>query len=210
MPILLRTLTRASHLSHFKRMDVNIPSKIHIDSHLQYHTPESLVPASVDPSPLAQFKRWFQETQGTVLEPEAMTLSTATKFGVPSSRMVLLKEVDDRGFVFFTNYESRKSGELGDNPVAALTFYWRELHRQVRVIGQVEKVAEEESAAYFKTRPLGSRLGAWASPQSQAVEEGELGTRYEDIRVRFGIVSDSDNGDVPKPPHWGGWRVIPL
>jgi len=123
-------------------------------------------------------------------------------------RVVLLKQVDERGFVFFTNYESRKSRELLESGHAALAFYWRELHRQVRVVGRIERVAEEESDAYYVTRPVGSRVGAWASPQSSVVGEGDVQQRVHDVEHRFGL--DAGKDDVPRPPFWGGWRVVPL
>ncbi|HEY4998546.1 MAG TPA: pyridoxamine 5'-phosphate oxidase, partial [Usitatibacter sp.] len=127
--------------------------------------------ADVDPDPLKQFGAWMVEAIGAqVPEPTAMTLATADAKGRPAGRIVLLKGLDPRGFVFFTNYESRKGRELEANPLAALTFFWKELERQVRIEGRVEKVTAEESGAYYLTRPLGSRIGAWASPQSRAIE----------------------------------------
>ncbi|TCD70535.1 hypothetical protein EIP91_002881 [Steccherinum ochraceum] len=193
-------------------MDVVIPApdKIKVTSHRQYHTPDPLSPAAVAPSPLDQFRLWFTEAQGAVLEPEAMSLSTVTANGVPSSRFVLFKELDGRGFVFYTNYESRKSKELSENPRAALAFYWREVHRQVRVVGRVEKVSKAQSEEYFKTRPLGSRLGAWASEQSAVVGEGEVKERLDKVKERFGIQDEErDKADIPLPDFWGGWRVVP-
>lgn len=132
-----------------------------------------------------------------------MTLATATKDGNPDARIVLLKSFDDSGFVFYTNYQSRKGKELIENPRACLLFYWASLWRQVRIEGSVEKVTEEESVAYFQSRPLGSKLGAWASNQSEVVASREiLETRFEELQKQFG-----DN--VPRPPHWGGYRVKP-
>lgn len=160
-----------------------------------------------DPFPL--FRLWLHEAlrpthgQPPVREPEAMTLCTATAQGVPSARAVLLKEVDDLGFVFFTNYNSRKGHEIEANPYAALAFHWREVSRQVRVVGRVEKLSRAESEAYFATRPRGSQLGAWASPQSQKVEEKELESRFKKVEMEF---TDA----VPCPPHWGGYRVVPM
>ena len=184
---------------------------IRIMSHHQYQASDSLSHKTVLPSPIDQFKEWFKAAQEGVFEPEAMTLSTASKHGIPSSRMVLLKHVDDRGFVFYTNYTSRKSKDMAVNPHAALTLYWRELHQQVRIVGRVEKVSQEETTEYYNTRPIGSRLGAWASPQSQVVEDGEVEDRYRDIRTRFGINDEAASSgiDIPPPPFWGGWRVIP-
>ena len=157
----------------------------------------------LDPDPLRQFKRWFEDARGTALPaPEAMALATATPNGRPSVRMVLLKSADERGFTFHTNYESRKGDELTANPHAALLFHWQPLGRQVRVEGCVERVASEESEAYFRTRPLGSRLAAWASPQSRPLaDRAELDGLYAEAQERFG-----DN--VPLPPTWGGFRLV--
>ena len=158
----------------------------------------------LDPDPLRQFERWFEDARATALQvPEAMALATATSDGRPSARMVLLKGADERGFAFHTNYESRKGGELAANPQAALLFHWQPLGRQVRIEGRVERVTAEESAAYFRTRPLGSRLAAWASPQSRPLaDRAELERLYTDAQDQFGE-------DVPLPPHWGGLRLVP-
>ena len=160
--------------------------------------------SDVDPDPIAQFRRWFDEALAAHLpEPNAMTLATATPDGKPSARSVLLKGFDQRGFVFFTNYESRKAHELIANPQAALIFYWAELERQVRVEGSVSRVSEEESDAYFASRPRSSQLGAWTSPQSQVIAgRAVLDQRLEQMGQQFG-------DDVPRPPHWGGFRVAP-
>ncbi|GJJ13283.1 hypothetical protein Clacol_007534 [Clathrus columnatus] len=185
-------------------------STIKITSHNQYSSDANISPKSVLPSPIAQFEEWITAASlAGIKEPEAMTLSTCTLQGIPSSRIVLLKEIDSRGFVFFTNYTSRKSHELNENPHAALTFHWKEMSRQVRVIGKVEKVSREESEAYFKTRPLGSRIGAWASKQSSVVAEDELAIRVDETRRRFGIEEGATEGDIPLPDFWGGWRVLP-
>jgi pyridoxamine 5'-phosphate oxidase len=138
-----------------------------------------------------------------VPEPTAMTLATADGKGRPSARIVLLKGMDPRGFVFYTNYGSRKGRELAANPQAALTFMWKELERQVRIEGKVEKVTAEESQAYYATRPLGSRIGAWASPQSEVIENRAwLEKRWEALSKEY--------GESPSlPPHWGGYRVMP-
>ncbi|KAJ6525307.1 hypothetical protein DFH09DRAFT_1188849 [Mycena vulgaris] len=185
------------------------PNTIQVLPHNQYHTSDVLSPSSVSPSPLDQFRAWFSDAvqDGKVHEPEAMTLSTATPAGIPSARVVLFKQLDARGFVFFTNYTSRKSQELLANPHAALVFYWREIHRSVRVLGRVEKIDPQESAAYFKSRPLGSRLGAWASKQSTVVGEGEVFARLDRVKERFG--ADGETAEVPLPDFWGGWRVVP-
>ncbi len=134
-----------------------------------------------------------------------MTVATATSDGAPSARMMLLKGVDPRGFVFFTNYQSRKSGELLSNPRAALVFHWAVLQRQVRVEGTVEKLPQDESEAYFRTRPRGSRIGAWASKQSAELSRrAELDQRFRECEARFA------GQDVPLPPFWGGFRLTPL
>jgi pyridoxamine 5'-phosphate oxidase len=137
-------------------------------------------------------------------EPNAMTLATATPDGRPSARTVLIKGVDERGFVFYTNYAGRKGQDLAANPFAALVFYWAELERQVRIEGAVEQVSPAESEAYFQSRPLGSRLGAAASPQSQVI----AGRDELDGRVAELAAAHAD-GQVPRPPHWGGYRVVP-
>jgi pyridoxamine 5'-phosphate oxidase len=133
-----------------------------------------------------------------------MTLATATEDGQPSARIVLLKGFDERGFVFYTNYQSQKGQDLADNPQAALIFWWAELERQVRIEGRVEKVSPQESDEYFYSRPLNSRLGAWASEQSQAIASREvLEQRWQELKTKY------EAQDVPRPPHWGGFRVIP-
>jgi pyridoxamine 5'-phosphate oxidase len=156
--------------------------------------------------PITQFKRWFDEAVGSEQpDAEAMTLSTATPDGRVAARVVLLKGCDDGGFVFFTNYESHKSREMMSNPRVALTFYWHALHRQIRIEGLVEKVAPEESREYFLTRPRGSQIGAWASPQSEEISDREdLERRVNEIEARF------DNRPIDCPPFWGGFRVKPL
>jgi len=159
----------------------------------------------VDADPIRQFERWFADAAAArVPEPNAMTLSTATRDGVPSARIVLLKGVDANGFAFYTDYRSRKGAELAENPLAALTFLWKEIERQVRITGSVSRVSTQESDAYFRTRPPGSRLGAWASHQSAVLaSREELEARVQDVIGRF------PDGGVPLPPHWGGFRVAP-
>jgi pyridoxamine 5'-phosphate oxidase len=153
--------------------------------------------------PLAQFESWFREAREATPVPEVMALATADPTGTPSARMVLLKGFDDRGFVFHTNYGSRKGREVDANPRAALLFYWRELGRQVRVEGTVERTSREDSEAYYRTRPVGARLSAWASPQSRPVaDRAELEARVEEARAKFG-------DDPPLPDEWGGLRVVP-
>jgi pyridoxamine 5'-phosphate oxidase len=168
-------------------------------------TREGLTEADVAPDPVVQFGRWYDDARSAgLVEPSAMTLATATAGGVPSARMVLLRGVDRRGFVFYTNYESRKAAELAANPLAALVFWWGELQRQVRVEGRVERTSREESAAYFRTRPPASRLSAWASPQSRVIP----GREVLEERVAE-VAADHPDGDVPLPPFWGGYRLVP-
>jgi len=158
------------------------------------------------PDPIEQFRRWFEAAvNAQVLEPNAMTLATATADGRPSARVVLLKGVDARGFVFFTDYRSHKARELAENPHCALVFHWAELERQVRVAGLAQMVSPDESAAYFRGRPLGSRIGAWVSRQSEVIAARmELETQVREATERF------EDGDVPLPPHWGGYCVEPV
>ncbi len=158
----------------------------------------------VQPDPLQQFGIWMVEAiHAQVPEPTAMSLATVAANGRPSGRIVLLKGVDPKGFVFFTNYQSRKGQELAANPVAALTFMWKELERQVRIEGAVEKVSPEESEAYFATRPLGSRIGAWASPQSEVIANRDW------LEERWNALTQQYGENPPLPPHWGGYRVLP-
>ncbi|KAG1906617.1 pyridoxamine 5'-phosphate oxidase [Suillus fuscotomentosus] len=183
---------------------------LQVQGHVQYNTPDHITPSNVHTSPLEQFHIWFnQAREANVREPDAMSLSTATASGIPSSRMVLFKQLDKRGFVFYTNYTSRKSRELEENPQAALLFFWREMSRQVRVLGRVEKLSKEESEEYFKSRPVGTRLGAWASHQSNVIGEDYLANRLAEVQERFGVQASDREGDVPLPDFWGGWRVIP-
>ncbi|HZD69106.1 MAG TPA: pyridoxamine 5'-phosphate oxidase [Actinomycetes bacterium] len=160
----------------------------------------------VDADPIVQFGRWFDDARAAgLVEPEAMTLATTGREGRPSARMVLLKGFDQRGFVFYTNYSSRKSRELATNPAAALVFWWPPpLQRQVRIEGVVERVSREESEAYFRTRPFGSQLGAWASNQSEVIPGRDvLEKRLEELGARYA------GGEVPLPPFWGGYRLAP-
>jgi len=180
--------------------------------------------ADLDANPVAQFRRWFAQASGgsrwrkfgvalhrlwhallghTPLDVNAMTLATVNRDGQPSSRAVLLKGVDERGFVFYTNYDSRKGRELAENPKAALTFYWADLGRQVCVAGTVTKLAQAESEAYFKGRPRGSRLSAWASDQSTVVaDRAALDAKWDEMAAKF-------PDDVPLPPNWGGYVLEP-
>jgi len=172
----------------------------------KHYQHEGLVEGQLADDPITQFTRWFHEAdEAGVTEPNAMVLSTADADGMPSSRTVLLKGYDRRGFVFFTNYGSRKGAELAANPQASLLFPWIALGRQVVVGGRVEKVGRDETAAYFRTRPHGSQLGAWASEQSSPVSGREvLEQRYADLAARY-----PEGEGVPVPPFWGGYRVIP-
>ena len=161
--------------------------------------------ASAAPDPFEQFRVWLDDALRTdgIVEPNAMTVATAGTEGRPSARIVLLRQWDSRGFVFFSNYESRKGAELIVAPHAALLFWWGALERQIRIEGTVERILEVESDAYFATRPRGHRLSAWASHQSAAVESRDVLQRaMHDAEERF-------PGDVPRPPFWGGYRVTP-
>ena len=155
--------------------------------------------------PIEQFRRWFDEALSSGLhEPNAMTIITATPDGRPSGRVVLLKSFDERGFVFHTNYEGRKGRELEANPQCALLFYWGELQRQVRVEGRAGRISEEESDAYFRSRPRGGHIGAWASKQSQPVESREmLEQRVRELEAQY------EGREIPRPSFWGGYRVEP-
>lgn len=161
--------------------------------------------ANVEADPIRQFHGWFEEALAAkVPEPHAMALATASPDGHPSVRIVLLRGYDDRGFTFFTNYESRKGRELAANPHAALVLYWHDLERQVRIEGTVLRIAPEESDAYFNTRPEGARLGAWASPQSDVIPgRGLLEERCREIERQY------PDGRIPRPGNWGGFRVVP-
>ncbi len=175
------------------------------DSRVTYDKGE-LDESRVAPDPFAQFAAWLDEALGFegLTEPNAMTVASVGADGMPSARIVLLRGCDARGFVFFTNYESRKGRELDASGKASLLFYWAPLERQVRVEGRVERLDAVESDAYFAKRPRGHRLSAWASPQSAVVPNRTmLETRMMDAEQRFG------DGEVPRPPHWGGYRIVP-
>jgi pyridoxamine 5'-phosphate oxidase len=161
--------------------------------------------ADLHSDPLQQFSAWFAAALAAeIRDANAMSLATATTDGKPSVRIVLLKGFDERGFAFFTNYDSEKGRQLEANPQAALGFYWVQLERQVRISGAVERTSREDSAAYFHSRPIGSRLGAWASKQSEVIDARQvLETRLAEMTERF------EEGDIPLPPHWGGYRVKP-
>ena len=159
----------------------------------------------LDPSPFVQFGRWFEEARATQSPmPEAMTLATVGEDGVVTARVSLLKSFDHNGFVFYTNYNSRKAEHIRFNPRVAICFYWQALERQVRIEGVAVKVTEEESDAYFATRPRGSQIGAWASEQSKVLMgRGDLDARFRELDANY------RDRPVPRPPHWGGYRVIP-
>ncbi|WP_175412406.1 pyridoxamine 5'-phosphate oxidase [Streptomyces sp. TRM64462] len=172
----------------------------------QYHT-AVLTERDLADDPMSQFVRWFKDATSSteIHEPNAMVVSTASPDGRPSSRTVLLKHYDERGFVFYTNYGSRKGAELAANPYASLLFPWHPIARQVIVTGAVTRVGRDETAAYFRTRPHGSQLGAWASEQSSVIaSRAELLARYEELAARY-----PDDEQVPVPPHWGGYLVVP-
>lgn len=165
---------------------------------------QSLSENDVAVNPFKQFEKWWDETlQSEIDEPNAMTLATSTKEGKPSARIVLLKGFDERGFVFFTNYESHKGKQILENPNAALVFFWKELERQIRIEGTIEKVSSQESDEYFNSRPVGSRIGAWASPQSSIIKNRrQLDENVKKYSTQFGE-------NIPRPAHWGGYRLLP-
>ena len=161
--------------------------------------------SSVNKNPFKQFTKWYKEAlDSNVTEPTAMILSTASKSGVPSARTILLKGYDERGFVFFTNYDSRKAKELEENPNTELLFLWKEIERQVRISGTAERTSKQESDEYFKTRPYESRIGAWASKQSSIIRNRDfLEKKFEEIKSMY------EGSEIPLPPFWGGFRVLP-
>lgn len=167
---------------------------------------QTLSEAEVAADPFLQFDKWWNEAvKSEIDEVNAMTLATVDAEGLPAARIVLLKGYDKNGFVFFTNYNSSKGKELAQNPNACLVFFWKEMERQVRISGTTEKISTEESIAYFNSRPDGSKIGAWASPQSLAVAgQAWLKETFNYYRERF------KHGEIPKPPHWGGYRVKPV
>jgi len=175
----------------------------------QTYLTSGLLEEDLADDPMTQFDAWFcAAVQAGVREPNAMVLATATPAGVPSARVVLLKAYDEGGFVFYTNYDSRKAAELAGNPRAALLFPWHDLERQVRVEGVVGRTSAAESELYFSSRPRGSQLGAWASPQSAVLSSrAELAERLAEVTDRFGVDEDADR--VPLPDFWGGYRLRP-
>lgn len=171
----------------------------------QDYTKDGLREIDLEMDPFKQFQTWFDQALAAQLpEPNAMTLATSTMEGKPSARMVLLKDFSDRGFVFYTNYLSHKGQELATNPQAALVFWWAQLERQIRIEGKVWQISSQESNQYFHSRPINSQLGAWVSNQSQIVNSREvLEQRQEELIVQY------EGQIVPRPPHWGGFRVVP-
>ena len=172
----------------------------------QNYTLAGLERTDLKPNPIEQFNLWFQQAlEADLVEPNAMTLATATPEGKPTARIVLLKGVSDRGFVFYTNYESQKGQQLTANPYAALVFLWDKLERQIRIEGRVEKLSSAESAAYFHSRPKASQLGAWTSDQSRVIpNRAVLEQKQAALQEQY-----SGDAEVPLPPHWGGFCVIP-
>jgi pyridoxamine 5'-phosphate oxidase len=168
---------------------------------------QSLDIQDVSNDPIAQFQVWFSEAlRSDLREPNAMIIATIDENQMPNARVVLVKGVDEKGFVFFTNYESKKGKELENNPNIAVVFNWLELERQVRIQGKVSKISEEESTAYFQSRPKGSQIGAWASPQSQVIENRLfLEKSQKDFEEKY-----ENDTLLPKPPHWGGYLVEPI
>lgn len=166
----------------------------------------ALLENDLDKNPFVQFGRWFDEARQRITElPEAMTVSTCGADGIVTSRVCLLKGFDEHGFVFYTNYNSRKSAQITENPRVSLCFFWAALDRQVRIEGAVVKTTEQESDAYFATRPRGSQIGAWASSQSSVIPgRGDLDGRFGEIESTY------RERQIPRPPHWGGYRVIPI
>ena len=171
------------------------------------YTQQELSEDNIRSNPWAQFEAWLQEAlNAQAAEPTAMVLSTVSSEGKPSARVVLLKGLEQEQFIFFTNYNSRKGSQLGEKPYAALTFFWPELERQVRIEGQVQQVSTAVSDAYFQSRPRGSQIGAWVSPQSKVVENRlALEKVTEEFRQKFG-----EETPIPRPPHWGGYGLVPV
>lgn len=201
MPCRPRTVTRHPGAGYVRGVSERTLTELRRE-----YTVGGLAEDDLLPEPVAMFRRWLHDaTVAGLHEPNAMVVATVADDGRPSSRMVLLKGLDERGFVFFTNYASRKAAELDANPACSLLFPWHALERQVRVDGAAVRVGEAENAAYFASRPRASQIGAWASPQSQVVSSrAELDERYEEVAARYG-----DEAELPLPPHWGGYRVAP-
>jgi len=182
-----------------------IPTDVPVHSLRRDYDLDPLREEELDADPTSQFRVWFDEArEAGIVEPNAMTLATADASGLVSCRTVLLKAFDERGFVFFTNYTSRKARQLAENPRAAVLFPWLPLQRQIEIAGPAEKISAAESVAYFLSRPFGSRLGAWVSDQSQIIpSRAILVAKFEELKKKFA------DGEVPKPDSWGGYRIIP-
>ena len=176
-----------------------------VDNGKKYNQNDELNETSVNKNPFIQFIKWYESVLNSNLnEPTAMMLSTADVNGNPSARIVLLKEIDDSGFVFYTNYKSRKGKDLKENPKAALTFFWDELRRQIRIEGRIEKISRETSKEYFSSRLSESQIGAWVSAQSTVIQNREfLENKFDELKEKFG------NEEIPLPDFWGGYRLIP-
>ena len=176
-----------------------------VDNGKKYNQNNELNETSVNKNPFIQFIKWYESVLNSNLnEPTAMMLSTADVNGNPSARIILLKEIDDSGFVFYTNYESRKGKDLKENPKAALTFFWDELRRQIRIEGRIEKISRETSKEYFSSRLSESQIGAWVSAQSTVIQNREfLENKFDELKEKFG------NEEIPLPDFWGGYRLIP-
>jgi pyridoxamine 5'-phosphate oxidase len=181
------------------------PTRVDLAGFRHEYIGEGLRRRDLDPDPIKQFDKWFAAAVAAkIYDANAVALATATKDGKPSVRIVLLKDFDDRGFVFFTNYVSNKGRQLEQNPQAALAFYWMEVERQIRIEGSIEKTSHDESEHYFHSRPAGAQIGAWASPQSEPIDARRvLNARLEEMKQRFAT------GEIPLPPHWGGYRLKP-
>jgi len=166
---------------------------------------QSLLEKDVDADPIKQFEKWFQQAMNSgIEEPNAMTLATSTTDGKPSARIVLLKGIKGNGFVFFTNYDSKKGTQIHNNPFVSLVFFWKELERQVTIEGEIKKISEQESDEYFASRPMESRIGAWSSPQSKVIKNREI------LEKNVSYFTDKyQSQNIPRPPHWGGYILIP-
>jgi len=197
--------TRQYHTNYFCILSYSTTMNEQIAALRKDYRLKTLNEEEVAPSAIEQFSRWWEEAVASQIEEvNAMTLATATQDGVPSARIVLLKSFDDTGFTFFTNYHSAKGRMIEENPRAALIFFWKELERQIRIEGMVVKLSSAESDAYFNSRPVGSRIGAWASPQSQVIPDRHI------LEGNVEKYADQFKNGIPRPPHWGGYVVKPL
>lgn len=180
--------------------------KVDVEYLREKFTRRGLHESDLDADPIRQFQRWFREAEeANIPDANAMTLATATSNGIPSARIVLLKSFDERGFIFYTNYESEKGKVLAENPNAVLVFHWKEIERQVRITGTVSKISREESERYFHSRPRGSQLSAWASHQSEVVAgRDSLELKMKEFKAKF------EGKEIPLPPYWGGFCVAPV